>query len=170
MRHITTMAVGVVLLGACVGDVVTVHSSEVEITEVAVADLPETVASLIAEARSDFQPLEIEKKVREGRTYYDIEGEVGDGSELEFDVLMTDAGPEIVEIQRDLAFGDIPQTVRDLALQTSDGAEPARIIESVQTDGAIIYEFFADGQPSDPAYEIRMEGGVPTLLDERWVH
>lgn len=163
-----TLAVG--LVAACTESAVIVQASDVEITEVAVADLPDAVRALVSEARADFEPLEIEKKVRDGRTYYDIEGELSDGSELEFDILMTDAGPEIVEIQRDLAFDDIPQAVRDLALQTADGVEPVRIIESVQTDGAIIYEFFADGQPSDPAYEIRMEDSVPTLLDERWEH
>ena len=170
MKTRLSMILGAAFLVACIGEFQSAQVSDVEITEVAVADLPESVASLIAETRADFQPLEIEKKVREGRTYFDIEGEVGDGSELEFDVLMTDTGPEIVEIQRDLEFDDIPQEVRDLALQTADGAEPARIIESVQTDGAIIYEFFEEGQPSDPAYEIRLDGGVLVLLDERWIH
>jgi hypothetical protein len=164
------MALGAIVLLACTEAEPTLNTPNVEITDVAVADLPDAVRSVVVAFRADFQALEIEKKVRDGRTYYDIEGQVEDGSELEFDVLMTETGPEIVEIQRDLDFGNIPQRVQDLALETGGGSVPVRVIESVQTDRTIIYEFFIEGQPADPAYEIRVEDGVPVLLDERWVH
>lgn len=114
--------------------------------------------------------MEIQKKTRDGKVYYDIEGELSDGSELEFDVLMTPAGPEIVEIQRDLAFEVIPASVQGLVLKASGGDMPARIIESVQVDDSIIYEFFLEGKPKDPAFEVKFSGGEASLLTERWEH
>jgi len=143
---------------------------DVKIEEVSVADLPSKVLSLVTSKREGFQPIEVQKKTRSGRVYYDIEGELNDGSELEFDVLMTPAGPEIVEIQRDLPFDAIPNSVREIALKASGGDMPARIIESVQVDDSIIYEFFLEGKPKDPAFEVKFSGGEASLLTERWEH
>lgn len=135
-----------------------------------VSPLPDDVLAVITAERPGFVYDEHERKDRDGRTYYDVEGTNGDGAEIEFDVLMTDRGPRIVEIQRDLDWSDVPAEVRAMALEASGGAEPVRIIESVQTDGAVIYELFADGQPSDPAFEVRVLGGEVELLTERWIH
>ncbi len=147
-----------------------ISQGDVIIEEVSVGDLPAEVLSLVLSARDGFQPLEVQKKTRSGRVYYDIEGELTDGSELEFDVLMTSDGPEIVEIQRDLAFEVVPESVRVLALKASGGDMPARIIESVQKDKSIIYEFFLQGKPKDPAFEVKFSGGEASLLNERWEH
>ena len=133
-------------------------------------DAPASVMKLVADARDDFTPIEAEKKERDGRVYYDVEGILDDGSELEFDVLMTESGPEIVEIQRDLEWVDVPEDVRALALAASGGAVPVRTIEGIQTDEAIIYEFFADGAPSEPAVEVRVKDGEASVLEERWLH
>ncbi|MEL6955387.1 MAG: hypothetical protein AAFO88_01970, partial [Pseudomonadota bacterium] len=87
-----------------------------------------------------------------------------------FDVLMEGEEARIVEIQRDLSWSDVPADVREVGLEASGGALPVRTIESTQTDGSVIYELFADGKPSDPAYEVRVRGGEVELLSERWVH
>lgn len=145
-------------------------SEDVVITEIAPSALPASVATVIAAERDDFTAQEVLKKVRDGRTYYDVEGELDDGSELEFDVLMEGDTARIVEIQRDLSWSEVPDAVRTVGLEAANGAVPVRIIESVQTDGAVIYELFADGKPSDPAYEVRVFGGKAELLDERWLH
>ena len=145
-------------------------NEDVIITSVDVADLPADVLGVVKAARADFEPEEIEKKVRSGRTYYDIEGSSA-GMEIEFDILMTDAGPSIVEIQRDLAWSDVPEPVQETYASKTDAETPARIIESVQTDGSIIYELFLSGKPSDPSFEIRKrENMPPELLSERWEH
>lgn len=143
---------------------------DVVITELAPGDLPTQVSAAIAAERPDFTAQEVLKKVRDGRTYYDVEGELPDGSELEFDVLMDGDAAQIVEIQRDLDWADVPPEARDVALTASGGAVPVRTIESTQTDGAVIYEFFAADEPKDPAYEVRVHGGTVELLSERWVH
>lgn len=142
----------------------------VVISEIEPSALPASVTMAIAAERAGFTTEEVLKKVRDGRTYYDVEGELADGSELEFDVLVEGDTARIVEIQRDLAWDGLPEAVRKVGLEASGGAIPVRIIESVQTDGAVIYELFAEGQPADPAHEIFVRGGNVTLLAERWVH
>ncbi len=142
-------------------------AAEVEITEIAPADLPADVRALAESAVEGFVISEVLRKVRDGRTYYDVEGELPDGSEIEFDILMTDSGPEIVEIQRDLDWADVPDAVRAAA----PGVTPARVIESMQTDGVIIYELFAPGAPADPAMEVLLSPqGDVSVLTERWPH
>lgn len=163
MRHIV-LAVAT-LLASCVA-----APDSVEISKMAPADLPASVVAAIATERPDFTALEVEKKVREGRVYYDVEGEIADGSELEFDVLVDGGAAQIVEIQRDLPWSAVPDEVRAIAFEASGGAAPVRIIESVQTDGAVIYELFAEGKPADPAFEVRVQDGKAELLTERWFH
>lgn len=143
---------------------------EVLITSIAVTDLPASVSAAILEQRPDFAAEEVQQKIRSGRTYYDVEGLASD-KEIEFDILMTDNGPVIVETQRDLTWSSVPEDVREIYARETGAAEPVRIIESIQTDGAIIYEMFVEGVPDDPSYEIRVtEGGPPELLSGRWEH
>ena len=108
--------------------------------------------------------------MRDGRIYYDVEGSLLDGSEIEFDILLTEQGPEIVEIQRDMPWADVPASVRAAAEAAAPGMLPARVIESRQPDGAVIYELFAPGAPADPAMEVSLIGGVAAVLAERWPH
>jgi hypothetical protein len=142
----------------------------VEITELTVAETRADVTALAEGARPGFVIAEVQQKVRDGRTYYDVEGQLPDGSEIEFDILMTEAGPEIVEIQRDLDWAEVPEVVRAAADASRAGLAPARVIESVQTDGSVIYELFAPGEPADPAMEVSFADGVAAVLEERWPH
>ena len=165
MKTILLAASGLLLLGACASS-----ASDVVITEIAPSALPASVIAAVEMERPGFEIEEVLKKVRDGRTYYDVEGELADGSELEFDILMDGDKAQIVEIQRDLEWADVPEEVQKIALEASNGAVPVRTIESTQTDGAVIYELFADGMPSDPSWEVRVHGGEAELLDERWMH
>ena len=134
-----------------------------EITEIALSDVPADVRSVVMSASPDFEMEEVVKKVRDGRTYFDVEGELPNGDEIEFDVLMTDSGPEIVEIQRDLLLTAVPKPVRDVLDEgNSDDLKVVRVIESRQAGGdIIIYEFFVDGHPSDPRFEVSVSGDNP---------
>jgi hypothetical protein len=145
-------------------------NSGVEVSDVSASELPAEVRTLAQGAATGFVVREVQRKVRDGRTYYDVEGELPDGSEIEFDILMTDAGPEIVEVQRDLMWEDVPAAARNAAETAAPGIVPVRIIESRQTDGVIIYELFAPGAPADPAMEVSLEAGVARVLEERWPH
>jgi len=140
-------------------------------TEIALSDVPQSVSDVVMAARADFEMAEVLKKVRDGRTYYDVEGEVSSGIEIEFDVLMTEHGPKIVEIQRDLAWGDVPQKARTVVdTANTDNLEIVRIIESVQTDDSIIYEIFVTGQSDGPRFEVQTKDAQVKLLPERWKH
>lgn len=141
------------------------------ITEIALADVPASVSDLVSQVRPDFVMTEVLKKDRGSRTYYDVEGELPNGDEIEFDVLMGASGPEIVEIQRDMSWDDVPKAGRALVDAANEGsAEIARVIESTQTDGAIIYEVFIDGHKSDPRFEVYAKDGSFKLLSTRWEH
>jgi hypothetical protein len=142
----------------------------VVITDLSPEELPANVRALAEGAAAGFVVSEAQKKVRDGRTYYDVEGRLPDGSEIEFDILMTAQGPEIVEIQRDMPWADVPARVRAAAEASAPGILPARVIESRQPDGAVIYELFAPGAPADPAMEVSLIGGVAAVLAERWPH
>jgi len=117
------------------------RASADSITEVQLNDVPKSVKTLVLAERQGFKMEEVLKKVRDGRVYYDVEGELPSGDEIEFDVLMTDSGPEIVEIQRDILWRQVPRKARGVVkAANTDGLKVARVIESTQTDGSIIYE------------------------------
>ena len=142
-----------------------------EITEIQLSDVPVSVKTLVLSERDGFEMVEVLKKVRDGRTYYDVEGELPSGDEIEFDVLMTSSGPEIVEIQRDIPWGDVPRDARIAVEGTNtDGLEVARVIESTQTDASIVYEIFVAGHKSEPRFEVQVKDGQSKMLTSRWKH
>lgn len=133
--------------------------------------LPEPVRAAALKARPDMTITEATPKSREGRSYYDVEGTTPDGSEVELDMLQTQAGWTVVEIQRDLAWEIVPAAVRDATAKARPGFTPVRVIESVQADGSgTIYELFIEGQPADPALEVMLKDGAARVLSERWPH
>ncbi len=132
--------------------------------------IPAEVMKVISAKHPDFIAKEATKKLNDGRIYFDVEGELPDGSEIEFDVLQTESGMEVVEIQRDLSWDALSEPVQQLAQKHSGGAKPARIIESIQTDGSTIFEFFAQDAPKHPAYEIQVRGDSVEVLKTRAMH
>jgi len=161
MKAMTWMVAAVLAGCAATG------AADVQVTDLTLEEIPAEVRVLADGAAEGFRISQAQKKIRDGRTYYDVEGGLPDGSELEFDILMTPAGPEIVETQRDIAWADAPESVRAAA----PGVAPARVIESTQTDGMVIYELFALERPADPAMEIALRpDGTVGLLKERWLH
>jgi hypothetical protein len=141
------------------------------ITPTGKADLPGAVRAVVLTARPGMIISDAELKEREGRRYYDVEGRMPDGSEIELDLLETPSGWKVVEIQRDLAWDRVPTRVRAAAGGARAGFIPARIIESTQADdGSVIYELFADGQPATPALEVRVVDGRAEGLKEAWPH
>ena len=84
------------------------------ITPTDAVDIPEAVRSVVLAARPGMVIAEAELKEREGRRYYDVEGTLS-GAEIELDLLETPRGWEVVEIQRDLPWAEIPGGVRTAA-------------------------------------------------------
>jgi hypothetical protein len=139
--------------------------------KVSAAQVPKDVAAKVAAAAPGLTIVEAELKEREGRRYYDVEGRLADGSELELDLLETPQGWTVVEIQRDVAWTAVPKAARDAAAPAWKGAAPpVRVIESKQTDGQIIYELFVAGKPQTPALEVAFKDGAAKVLTETWPH
>lgn len=131
------------------------------------ADIPQAVVAAVHAAEPGLTINEAELKEREGRRYYDVEGTLADGSEIEFDLLQTGETWAVVEIQRDIDWADAPANVRAAAGNVS----PVRVIESKQAaDGSIVYELFAEGKPAEPSLEVMLKDGEAKLLSERWPH
>ena len=140
-------------------------------TEIALSDIPESVREVVSTKRPDFKTIEVLKKLRDGRVYYDVEGELPGGEEIEFDVLITETGPEIVEIQRDIDWDAVPRLAQvEVNKGNTEELEVARVIESTQTDNSVIYEIFVEGHPSDPRFEVQVKDNVAKLLSMRWKH
>lgn len=131
------------------------------------ASAPPEVLAAVKAAMPQMTVVEAELKEREGRRYYDVEGTLPGGAEIELDLLQTPQGWQVVEIQRDIPWTEAPSAVRAAAPK---GAAPVRVIESKQTDGAIIYELFAPGKPQTPAAEVMWKNGEARLLAEVWPH
>lgn len=147
------------------------QAPETKITPVAAADVPADVVAVVTAAAPGLKILEAELKVREDRRYYDVEGVLPDGAEIEFDLLEADGKWKIVETQRDIAWTATPQPVRDAAVKAAPKVAPVRVIESTQNDGTVIYELFAEGQPKTPALEVSWKkGGTAKVLTEAWPH
>ncbi len=138
--------------------------------ELPVSELPPDLMALVANAVPGIKVEGAERKDREGRVYYDVEGARADGTEVELDVLQDGTGFTIVEIQRDIPWAEAPELVRSAAADSEKAFEPVRVIESKQTDGSVIYELFAEGKPAKPSLEVRVVEGKAEVLKEEWKH
>lgn len=145
---------------------------ETAISNVTQAELPAGLAALVEATVPGMTIAEAERKEREGRIYYDVEGTRPDGSEIEIDVLQgADGKLSAVEVQRDIDWAKAPEPVRAAAAAKKDAFAPERVIESRQVEGgATIYELFAPGRKDEPAMEVRWQDGKAEVLGERWAH
>ena len=141
------------------------------ISPVDAAALPPELRMLVAQTVPGMTIGEVDRKEREGRIYFDIEGKRPDGSEVELDVLQEGNRLRVVEIQRDIAWDQAPPAVIAAAKAAPGSFTPERVIESKQADdGSVIYELFAPGRRDEPAMEIRVRDGKAEVLSERWAH
>ena len=141
-------------------------------TEVALADVPAEVLAAARAARPGFEPAEAQTETREGRRYYDVEGKLADGSEIEFDIMEEGGRWRVVEIQRDIDLAAAPAPVREAATRHDAAFKPTRVIESDQGDGTIIYELFGP-QGADPQgrkVEIKWQDSKAEVLTKEWAH
>jgi len=130
---------------------------------VPLAEVPAEVLAAAAAAQPGFTPAQAQAETRDGRDYFDIGGKLADGSEVEFDVVRQDGRWRVVETQRDIALASAPPPVRSAA---GDFAA-ARVIESRQSDGLVVYELY-DAQQRK--LEIKWNGKRADKLTEEWAH
>lgn len=141
-----------------------------ETTAIDAASLPEGVRAAVLSRVPDMTIAGATRKARGGMVFYDVEGSRDDGSDIEIDVIEENGAYRVVEIQRDIAWSDVPPAVRAAADVAPDRFAPARVIESTQADGGVVYELFAPDGPDEPAAEIDWKNGEATLRSERNVY
>lgn len=136
--------------------------------EVAINEVPASIFELIKKSHPGFKAKEAEKELKHGNTYFDIEGLDAKGNEIEFDMLLQKDGSwRIAEIQRDLNKKQVPALVYKTFKQASSDSQPARIIESDQGGGVIVYEFYTKGKDKEKKYEVKL---TVELLEKEWKH
>ena len=165
--------ISLLTLGACAS--ATSHSAQVETSGKSVvgfADVPAEVLAVARAARPGFTPTEAQAETRDGRRYYDVGGTLADGSEVEFDIMEENGAWRVVEIQRDIALAQAPAPVRAAATAHDAAFVPARVIESSQMDGLVIYELFGPlgGDPQGRKVEIKWDGKTAEVLKQEWAH
>jgi len=70
--------------------------AETRIASLTPADLPPALTALVQQTVPNMTVTEAERKEREGRIYYDVEGTRADGSEVELDIQQTGDRFEVV--------------------------------------------------------------------------
>lgn len=133
---------------------------------VPLAQVPGPVLAAARAARPGFTPAGAEAETREGRRYFDVEGRLPDGSEIEFDIMEENGAWRVVETQRDIAFGAVPAPVQAAARAQDPALAPTRIIESTQADGLIIFEVYQ----GERKIELSWDGREARVLDREWQH
>lgn len=136
-----------------------------------IADLPSDVLALAKRARPDLKFESADMDIRNGIQYYDVEGTNAQGEEIELDIMQDGQSWKIIEIQRDLEFAEVPENVKAV-YDAHVSAKPARIIESDQDNGMIVYEFYVLNAKAtkQEKHEIMLEDGQAKYLDEEWKH
>jgi hypothetical protein len=134
--------------------------------------IPPAVIAAVKASEPNLVLTEASSETRDGRNYYDVEGEMPDGSELEFDLLEEGGSWRVVERQRDIEFAAIPEPVRASFAKVPNPYTPARVIESTQSDGLVIYELFAAApHGAEPRkVEVKYDGERAELLTAEWAH
>jgi hypothetical protein len=135
-------------------------------TEVALADVPAPVLEAARAARPGFEPSEAQAETRDGRRYFDIEGRLPGGAEIEFDIMEENGGWRVVETQRDIAFAAAPPPVQAAARAHDPALAPTRVIESVQADRLVIYEIYQN----ERKLEVKWDGRTAEVLAREWAH
>jgi hypothetical protein len=139
--------------------------------DVAIADVPVEVMAAARERRADINYTGAEYEAKNGTEYYEVAGVDANGVEVELDIVREETGWRVVEIQRDITLDEMPAPARDALLAKAPDIKPARIIESDQGDGVIIYEVYTrDADGKEAKIEVKFDGATAEVLAEEWAH
>ena len=146
-------------LGAC-----TPPASETETAAPSITTASPVDPAIAAAVETAMPGVTITSGAADGAGEYEVTGLLG-GQEYELDLMGPGGGWRVVEIQRDIAWGDAPTPVRDLVATAPNGFLPERVIESRQpVDGSVVYELFAPGAPNAPTMEVRFLDGEAAIM------
>ncbi|MBW8192393.1 hypothetical protein K0504_15245 [Neiella marina] len=174
MRYLPTLiflGAGLVTGLAQAADAQKIGSTLNEKVELALSDIPPQALAAAKAIQPDFQVQEAEKELKHGKTYLDLEGVKRGDVAVEFDMLLQDGKWVVVEMQRDLTVNATPYGVMTALRAEFPEFQPARIIESDQLNGTVVYEFYgvqADG--SEVRREVKFADDVAQYLQQEWQH
>ena len=140
--------------------------------EISIDNIPKGVLTEVKTLAPNMTINEAEKEYKNGSIYIDVEGELEDGSEIEFDLLKTGDKWQVVEIQRDLTIDQLPKNVVVALESNSPKFIAKRIIESIQHgENITIYEFYGiSPQGKEVRKEVKLENGNAEVLVKEWAH
>jgi hypothetical protein len=137
------------------------NAPEAQQTQPAPAPVDPAIAAVVEAAMPG---VTIVSGAADGEGEYEVTGMAG-GQEYEFDLMGPDGGWRVIEIQRDIAWGDAPAPVRNVVATAPNAFLPERVVESRQpADGSVVYELFAPGAPDAPAMEVRFMDGEAAIM------
>ena len=140
--------------------------------EISIDSIPQGVLDAVKSLAPNMTINEAEKEFKNGENYIDVEGELENGNEIEFDLLKKGDTWQIVEIQRDLTIDQLPENVVSALRTDSPSFEAKRIIESVQHGEEItVYEFYGvNDEGQEIRKEVKLEAGNAEVLEKEWAH
>ncbi len=158
-----TLIVCALLAAACTPPAQTDTSTTA--TTAAAPEVPAEAMALIQAAMPGFTPTSAAFE-NGGDGEYEVAGTDAQGAAYEFDMMHSSAGWSIIEIERDVEWASVPQSVRDAAAAAPNAFTPVRVIEGRQpVDNSIIYDLFAEGaQPGHPTMSVRLLDGEAAVM------
>lgn len=138
-------------------------------SELQLSEIPDEALKAVLALQPDFKATEADQEFQYGKTYIDIGGTLGDGREVEFDLVLLEGKWKVAEMQTDLTMEQCPQLVLKALNGGAPGFQPSRIIKSDQLNGVVIYAFIAVTESGQERLkEVKVEDGVASLLLEKW--
>ncbi|WP_111977836.1 hypothetical protein [Algibacillus agarilyticus] len=172
MKVIKTLAcVGLLATLSVQADTTKIGASLHQKFDLALNEIPAAAINAVKNKQAGITILEAEKELKHGHTYIDIEGKDADGNDIEFDLLQVGDKWKVVEIQRDLTLAQTPKAVVSELKKQDANIKPKRIIESVQNDGVIIYEFYTiNSKGKEGKHEVKWHQEQASYLTKEWQH
>lgn len=127
------------------------------------AEAPAEVLAAIRAEDASFQPSESIEDATIGTVVWKVTG-TGDGAPT-YHVMNSNEGWRVVQIRRELVWGDAPEAVRNAVAMSPQAIVPARVTE-VREPGAdgVMYDLYADPNADAPTLTVRMVGNEAAIM------
>lgn len=129
----------------------------------AVAAPPEVLAA-IRRQDAAFVPSASVQDSSTGAVTYKVTG-TGAGAPT-YSVMNFNEGWSVVQIRRELVWGEAPQAVRDVVATSPQAIVPARVTEvrDMGDEGVLTYELYADASAATPTLIVRKAGDEAAIM------
>lgn len=127
------------------------------------AEAPAEVLSVITAQDAGFVVRDAVEDASTGARMYVVNGASG-GADVSYRLMHANEGWQIVQSQRDIAWGDAPASVRDVVAALPAAIVPSRTVE-VREPGAdgVIYDLYS-GEPESLVMTVREADGQAAIM------